>query len=77
MQFFFCKGETSHASYWYLLTSWLYSPLRALASLNTDANSLSIVLCRHLLTFVSCTSILVSSSHLNRGLPPLFIFGFL
>ena len=58
----------------YLLIPWLYSPLRALASLITDANSsVSAALCRHLLTSVSLKSFSKSSNYLNLGLPILLL----
>ena len=56
----------------YLLTPWLYDPLRALASWITDAHSsLSTAFCHHLLNFISRRSFSTSSSHLNLCLPLL------
>ena len=57
-----------------LLTPRLYSPLKTLSSLITDAHSslLTAFWC-HLLTFISCRSISTYSSHLSLGLPLLLL----
>jgi hypothetical protein len=55
----------------YLLTSWPYGPLTALASLVTYA--LSIPFCRHLLHLIDCRSFSTCYSHLYSGLPLLLL----
>jgi len=56
------------------LTSWLYGPVRTLASLVAgDRSSLSTVLCRHLLTFISRISFSTASILLNLGLAIVFL----
>ena len=52
-----------------LLTSWLYGPLIALASITTEAySSLSTAFFRHLLIFVVSRAFSASSGHLILGL---------
>jgi hypothetical protein len=58
----------------YLLTPWLYGPLRTLTSLITDAHSFtSTAFCHHLLTFISRRSFSTSPSHHILGLSRLLL----
>jgi len=58
----------------YLLTPWLYGPLRDLAFLNMNAySSLSTFISHHLITFISNRYFSTSSSHLNLGLSLLLL----
>ena len=64
---FFAVGNIQTRIYfkfphWYILTSWLCGPLRALAALITEEHSsASTAVCRHLLNFITRRSFSISS----------------